>query len=136
MPDRKKNWGAWDLVNGFRLPHNRVERQHVRWWNRGNQHVYDEFNRRTWKLIRARFKYYSAHAILYSIRYDWDVEGEDETQDAERTPIKIANGRSPLLARLWMEKYPEWAGFFRTVENDHWDDFDEGEFEGNSGEGE
>jgi len=80
-----------------------------RWleWHQANPHVYELFKAFTFQAIDRGHKRLSAWLVVNRIRWETTVEtnGED---------FKISNNFIAYYARLFMEGYPEYRGFFRT----------------------
>jgi hypothetical protein len=80
-----------------------------RWleWHRQNPHVYRLFKEFTFAAIRRGHKRLSAWLVVNRIRWETSVEtlGGD---------FKISNNFIAYYARLFMEEYPEFKGFFMT----------------------
>lgn len=57
---------------------------------------------------------FGSRAVLEIVRWDSAVKGGK--------PFKIINAAAPYYARLFMQKYPEHKGFFKTKEGLYWED--------------
>lgn len=71
-----------------------------------NPIVWELFVKFTLQLIDAKFKHYSADAVLHRIRWTVDVE-------IKGGEFKINNNHSSRYARLFHKTFPQYAGFFR-----------------------
>lgn len=71
-----------------------------------NKHVYQAFKRLTLKTIAKGFSNYSAKGIFEVLR--WET-GVSETGGE----FKINNNYTPYYARMFMNEYPQYEGFFR-----------------------
>lgn len=71
-----------------------------------NPHVYQLFERFTFDAIRSGRKYFSARAIIERIR--WQTQIEDNNDQ-----FKISDHPMPFYARLFERNHPEHKGFFR-----------------------
>lgn len=76
-------------------------------FNRENPDVYRQFDRFARRMIEKGCAVGSAYLIFERIRWETVVETRGE-------PVKLNNNYRPLYARLWMERNPDHAGFFRT----------------------
>jgi hypothetical protein len=78
------------------------------------------FEELTQDLLNRGFTRYSARAILHVIR--WHKHLEQGNRD-----FKCNNNWTPLLARNWLERHPEYPEFFelRDRRNGHWVDPEE-----------
>jgi len=72
-----------------------------------NPHVYEWFDHFTREMIRKGCKRGSASLVAERIRWETTVETVGD-------PLKINNNYRCLYARLWMERNPEYEGFFKT----------------------
>lgn len=72
-----------------------------------NPNVYDEFKKRAYEMKRAGRKFYSAAAIIWSLRYDFDLKTSGE-------PFKISNTLAVVYGRFLVYNEPEqFTGFFK-----------------------
>lgn len=72
-----------------------------------NPKLYEEFERMTLEVIRQGFRSYSASAIVEVMRWRSDLrEGPDSR-------LKLNNNYRSRLARMFEDRNPEYAGFFR-----------------------
>jgi len=72
-----------------------------------NPRVWELLQRFTFEVINKGFKNYSVKAVFERIRWHTDVE----TSDPE---FKLSNNHTAYYSRMFMDKYPEHEGFFRT----------------------
>ena len=72
-----------------------------------NPRVWELLQRFTLEVINKGFKHYSVKAVFERIRWHTDVE----TSDPE---FKLSNNHTAYYSRMFMDKYPEHEGFFRT----------------------
>ena len=72
-----------------------------------NPRVWELLQRFTFQIINKGFKNYSVNAVFERIRWHTDVE----TSDPE---FKLCNNHRAYYSRMFMDKYPEHEGFFRT----------------------
>ncbi|MDF0602101.1 hypothetical protein P1J78_15275 [Psychromarinibacter sp. C21-152] len=77
-------------------------------FHRENPHVYDLFDRFARRLVASGETGFGAKALWERLR--WEVRVE--TRSSEK--VRLNNNYTALYARLWMERNPEHAGFFRT----------------------
>lgn len=75
--------------------------------NADNPHIYEVFEKYALQATKRR-SHYSAKAIFHIIR--WNTELSETDSD-----FKISDGWISHYARLFMEKNPEHAGFFKTA---------------------
>jgi hypothetical protein len=69
--------------------------------------VEDLFEKLALEISAKGFNRYSSDAIMHRIRWHFQVEkGERD--------FKCNNNWTPVLARWFMHKHPEYAGFFET----------------------
>jgi hypothetical protein len=66
--------------------------------------VFDEFERRSFKMRNAGRTRYSQWTIIQAIRWHHDLESAE--------PFKINNDFIALYARLMIHEHPEFLGFF------------------------
>jgi len=72
-----------------------------------NTDVWILFQHYTFEIIDAEFSHYSSSDILGRIRWHSNLK-------TKGTAVKINSCHSPYYSRLFMMKYPEHEGFFRT----------------------
>ena len=72
-----------------------------------NPRVWVLLQRFTFEIINKGFKNYSVKAVFERIRWHTDVE----TSDPE---FKLSNNHTAYYSRMFIDKYPEHEGFFRT----------------------
>lgn len=77
-----------------------------------NPAVYQEFERRALELIRLGREDFGARQIMESIRYFFAVE--IRSNDG----FRINNNHVPFYSRLFAERNPEHAGFFKMRERE------------------
>ncbi len=75
-------------------------------WLRHNRSLYSAFEEKALRMAKLR-KRYSARAIIHVIRW------ETELRDADVT-FKCNNNWTPMMARLFMERFPCYDKFFET----------------------
>lgn len=73
-----------------------------------NPDVWTLFDRFAHQAVRSGRPCYSARAIMERIRWHYAVE----TQSPDE--FKINNNHTPFYARMWLERNPAHAEFFRT----------------------
>lgn len=76
-------------------------------WLEDNQHIWEAFEKQALLVSERGFKHYSARTIVHVLRHHsalTETSGE----------WKINNNVSPYLARKFMQKYPQFKGFFET----------------------
>ena len=76
-------------------------------FHRAHPQVWQMFVRFTWEAKDAGLDRYSADAILHRIRWFVNVENRDDE-------FKINNNFASRYARMLMEHYTGWDGFFQT----------------------
>lgn len=72
-----------------------------------NPHIWKAFVRYSLQ-VAAKRKYFSAKAIFHRMRWDTAI-GEADGE------YKLSDGWISHYARKFMDEYPEYKGFFRTV---------------------
>lgn len=78
-------------------------------FNKQNPYVYVLFVKFTKEIISRGFKNYSVNAIFERIRWETDTANVDG-----KSSFKLNNNYRAWYARKYMERYPEYDGFFRT----------------------
>lgn len=78
-------------------------------FHRSNPIVWDLFCRFTFEAIRSGHPHYSSDCIFNRIRWHTDIETQSDND-----PVKLNNNFRAYYARMFHEKYPEHAGFFRN----------------------
>lgn len=78
-----------------------------------NRRIYWSFENKAKRMAQIRQRY-SARAIIHVIRWETELREADVT-------FKCNNNHTPYMARLFMERNPEYEGFFetRTVQRGH-----------------
>jgi len=79
-------------------------------FHRAHPEVFDLFVRFTFELISTSRTHGAAKTIIERLRWETSVvlqRGDD---------FKINNNHAPFYARLFLHRYPQHAGFFRTRE--------------------
>ena len=90
---------------------------HFRAFHRDNPSVFRLFCKFTLEVISRGFMHYSAKGVLERVRWETSLETVDPGAfEPEGRPLKINNNYSSRYARLFMQKYPQYEGFFRTRE--------------------
>jgi hypothetical protein len=84
-----------------------VLKKKFREFHDNNPRVWELLQRFTFEVINNGFKNYSVKAVFERIRWHTDVE----TSDPE---FKLSNNHTAYYSRMFMDKYPEHEGFFRT----------------------
>ena len=74
-------------------------------FHEANLHVFGQFVRFTFDLIRVGREHYGAKAVIERIRWETAIRTRGE-------PVKINNNFFPYYARLFALRYPDHAGFF------------------------
>ena len=79
-----------------------------RWlkFHKDNPHVWQEFERLTFRAISAGRKAYSAWVIINLIRWNYEIK----TKSGD---FKINNNHIAYFARLFEKVHPEYEGFFK-----------------------
>jgi hypothetical protein len=82
-------------------------------YNKENPQIFERFVQLTFTLIRKGRDHYGAKGIIEIIRFNTitKAKGYPETED-----FKINNNYAPDYARLFMDEYPKYEGFFNTRE--------------------
>ena len=75
-------------------------------WLRDNKSIYQSFEKKA-RMMAGLRKRYSARAIIHVIRWETDLREKDVT-------FKCNNNYTPWMARLFMERNPQYDGFFET----------------------
>ena len=72
-----------------------------------NPRVYELIKSFTFKVIATGKKHFSIQGVIERVRWETSIEtlGDD---------YKLNNNFGPYYARLFMDDFPEHAGFFRT----------------------
>lgn len=73
-----------------------------------NPQIYDLFLKFTFQVIASGRESYSVDGITHRMRWYAEVESHDPDG------FKINNNHRAYYARLFMEQYPQYDGFFRT----------------------
>lgn len=76
-------------------------------YHKEHPEIWKEFVKTTFEAIRKGFKNYSSKSIFEIIR--WHRGG-----DIKSDSFKINNNYTADYAKMFMEKYPQHKGFFRT----------------------
>jgi len=76
-------------------------------FHKSNPEVYTLIKHFTFKAINAGRKHYGIQTILELVRWHTGVETKGDA-------LKINNNHGAFYARLFMQDYPEYDGFFRT----------------------
>lgn len=74
-----------------------------------NPHVWREFEKLSWQLIRAGRTRFGAQMIIEVMRWNTAISAENDE-------FKINNNYAAHYARMFMAKYPQYRGFFTTRE--------------------
>lgn len=78
-------------------------------YHQENPIIWEKFKELTFKAINKRFKNYSSKGIFELIR--WHTKG-----DIKADGLKINNNYTADYARMFMDRFPQYKGFFRTRE--------------------
>lgn len=78
-------------------------------YHQENPIIWEKFKELTFKAIEKHFKNYSAKGIFELIR--WHTKG-----DIKSDGLKINNNYTADYARMFMNEFPQYKGFFRTRE--------------------
>jgi len=73
-----------------------------------NPHIYREFEKMTFALIRAGKDHYGAKAIFEAMRFETIISGNDD--------FKINNNYTSRYVRMFDKKHPGLSDFFRKRE--------------------
>lgn len=76
-------------------------------FHESNPHVYELVELFTFQVIDSGYHHYSINSIFERIRWHTNIE-------TNQTDFKLSNNHRAYYARHFMEKNPEYAGFFRT----------------------
>ena len=89
---------------------NRAEQieQQAKQFHQQHEEVWYLFCQFTHELVRRGFRHYSAKGVFERIRWETATPGYNGYS------FKLNNNYSCCYARWFMEKYPEYDGFFRT----------------------
>jgi|TARA_X000001388_G_C2175889_1_gene101641 hypothetical protein len=79
-------------------------------FHEANPEVWNMFVYFTQEIINKGYENYSVNAIFERIRWEKDMGGDGTNQ------FKINNNYRAFYARRFMNKHPEYQGFFRTRE--------------------
>lgn len=71
-----------------------------------NPHVYELVKHYAKQAIQSGHKHYGMKSIMERVRWHTSIETNDT--------FKINNNHSPYYARMFMDDYPQHAGFFHT----------------------
>lgn len=74
-------------------------------WLPKNLHIWDAFQKETFKVIRMGFQHYSSRTIIEVLRHHTALTERD-------SQWKISNNVQPYLSRLFAAMYPLHAGLF------------------------
>lgn len=81
-------------------------------YHQDNPQIYEAFKKFTIKAINKGHKRWSADAIFHVMRWETEIEGNDQ--------FKVNNNYTALYARMFMEEFPQVKGFF-TVRKSKFD---------------
>lgn len=76
-------------------------------YDQDNPNIWEKFKKFTLEAIRSGKKNYSSKSIFERIRWETEIT-------AKNCSFKINNNYTSDYARKFMEKFPEYKGFFRT----------------------
>jgi len=80
-----------------------------------NPYFYKMFAHYTREMIDAGHRNLSARLIFHHIRWMTKMRKPIDPEDTSPFgPFKVNNNYSPFYARMFMDDYPEYDGFFRT----------------------
>jgi len=100
----------WDGLPMFDIePPETVLRQQFKKFHSENPQVWELLQKFTFQIIDKGYKNYSVNAVFERIRWHTATE----TSDPE---FKLSNNHRAYYSRMFMDKYPEHEGFFRTKE--------------------
>lgn len=71
-----------------------------------NKHIYTKFEEIALETIKKGFKNFGAKGVFEIIRWQTGVSANGDV-------FKLCNNYTPFYARLFEQKHPEHAGFFR-----------------------
>jgi len=92
--------------NGFSPTHTDLKKKFIT-YNSKNPAVWQLFKKYTLMAIKSGRKTYSAKAIFERIRWFHEIEGRDSLG------FKLSNNHTAYYSRLFMERYPQYRGFFK-----------------------
>lgn len=82
-------------------------------FHKENPVVWEYFKKFAFELINHGYQHYSARGIWHRIRWQTAIAASlDGSGNFER--IKLSDHHTPFYARIFMQKYPQHDGFFRT----------------------
>ena len=84
-------------------------RKKFREFHNENPQVWELLQKFTFQIIDRGYKNYSVNAVFERIRWHTAIE----TNDLE---FKLSNNHRAYYSRMFMDKHPEYEGFFRTKE--------------------
>lgn len=82
-----------------------IENKEFLEYHKTNPHLYEAFKQVAFDAMKLGFKTYGANGIFEIIRWKRAERGDGE--------FKINNNYAPLFARLFVNEYPQYEGFFR-----------------------
>jgi hypothetical protein len=107
FPDQHYQW-QMDLPSNDNAKPNTDTEAKWREFHQANPHVYDLIELYAFKAIAAGRDHYGIQTILEMVR--WHTTVQTQSEDG----FKINNNHGSHYARLFHQKNPQFAGFFRT----------------------
>lgn len=89
-------------------------RERMQEFHEANPEVYELFKRFTFQVIRSGRKNFGVSAVWERMRWYTNIETVNDE-------YKLNNNHRAYYSRMFMEDYPQYAGFFRTriVKDEH-----------------
>lgn len=81
-----------------------------------NPHIYEAFKKYALQVAQVR-SHYSARTIIHVLRFH-------STVSEEGTEFKVSNNWSPFYGRMFMNEFPQYKGFFKTMKGSNADKVD------------
>lgn len=78
-------------------------------YHHDNPEIYRAFKRYAFRAINRGYRHWGAKSVFEVIRWETGLTGNDD--------FKVNNNYTALYARMFMDEYPQYAGFFRTRES-------------------
>jgi hypothetical protein len=107
--DEAKKWKEQNPL-GFNLKPYEIKSSKYRWflnYHTENPLIYAEFERETFIAISSGSKNFGSQLIIEHLRWLNIIAAKNDS-------YKINNDAAPFYARMFMLKFPSYAGYFRT----------------------
>lgn len=101
------------LLRRERAPVNKYE-EAFREWHLTHPGIYLLFDRFTRKMLERGYDHGAAKMVGQFIRWETSATDYEDTVIGTGEPVKISDSHCSYYSRLWMDRNPEHAGFFRT----------------------